>query len=63
MRSLIEAAKKLVDSVEFDVNGADGRGGHGGLTSNETLKAAGILRQEIYRAERQSDENATTTDP
>lgn len=56
LQALLSAAQSLVDNIEFDVNGADGRGGHGGLTSNETLKAAGTLRQEIYRAHKAVEE-------
>lgn len=46
------ASKRLVESVEFDVNGTQGKGGHGGLTSDKTLRAAGELRILIDRAER-----------
>lgn len=46
---LVTAAAKLADSVSFDMNGAiiGGRwmGGHGGLISNETLKAADDVRR------------------
>lgn len=46
---IIKAAMKLVASVEFDVNGTMGKGGNGGLTSCETIHAAGLLRLEISR--------------
>lgn len=61
-QSLISCTQDLIDSVEFDVNGVDGRGGHGGLTSNRTLKAAGALRQFICRLEGLVSEDATKTD-
>lgn len=48
---LLIASKRLVESVEFDVNGTQGAGGHGGLTSDKTLRAAGELRILIDRAE------------
>lgn len=46
---IIAAVMKLVTSVEFDVNGAAGKGGHDGLTSNATIPAAGELRVIISR--------------
>lgn len=53
---LIAGAKKLIASVEFDVNGVNGKGGNGGLTSNDTLKIAGELRVIIDRIERDTKE-------
>ncbi len=57
MSSLANAARKLVDSISFDVNGAliggQWRGGHGGLTSQETLKLGDGGRRELDGAERQ----------
>lgn len=49
---VLKAAKKLIESVEFDVNGVNGKGGNGGLTSNDTLHAAGTLRLILSRHER-----------
>ncbi len=48
---LKSAAKRLVASVEFDVNGIQGKGGHGGLTSDKSLRAAGDLRIILDRLE------------
>lgn len=53
MNDLIRGAKALIDSVEFDVNGKNGKGGNGGLTSNDTLRMAGQLRVIISRIERE----------
>jgi hypothetical protein len=50
---IIAAAKALIRCVEFDVNGENGKGGNGGLTSNETIRAAGNLRVQIDRAEKE----------
>ncbi|WP_420408661.1 hypothetical protein [Hoeflea sp.] len=61
-RGLIQHIQELIDAVEFDVNGVDGRGGHGGLTSNKTLKAAGALRQIICKLEGLVSEDAKTED-
>lgn len=41
---LVDSTEKLIESVEFDVNGAMGHGGHGGLTSDDTLRMAGEVR-------------------
>lgn len=49
---VLKAAKKLITSVEFDVNGVNGKGGNGGLTSNDTLHAAGTLRLILSRHEK-----------
>jgi hypothetical protein len=49
-KDVMEAAKKLVDSVEFDCNGMNGKGGNGGLVSDPTIKAAGALRIALSRA-------------
>jgi hypothetical protein len=38
---LIKLGRKLSDAVEYDVNGMNGKGGNGGLVSNETIKANG----------------------
>ncbi len=48
---LLAAARKLADAVSFDVNGIDGRGGNGGLTSSETIRASDELRMTISRFE------------
>lgn len=55
---LIKGAKKLIDSVEFDVNGIKGKGGNGGLTSDQTIKAAGELRVIISRLGKEEEERA-----
>lgn len=39
MTELENAARKLCEAVEFDMNGRDGRGGNGGLMSDATLRA------------------------
>lgn len=52
---LIKAAKKLIVAVSYDVNGIGGKGGNGGLTSNDTIRASDELRLLINRYERQSD--------
>jgi hypothetical protein len=49
---VIAAARKLINAVGFDVNGINGRGGNGGLTSTETVRASDELRLAIYRLER-----------
>ena len=49
---LVQKAIRLIDSVEFDVNGSAGKGGNGGLTSNETMQAAGELRVAVHRVKR-----------
>lgn len=46
---LIKGAKALIDAVTFDVNGINGKGGNGGLTSNETIRKADELRLTISR--------------
>ena len=46
---VIKAAMRLVKAVEFDVSGTAGQGGNGGLTSRDTIHAAGLLRLEISR--------------
>lgn len=51
------AAKRLVESVEFDVNGLHGKGGHGGLTSDKSLRAAGELRIILDRLEKTAIED------
>jgi len=40
LHQLAALVKDLIDAVEYDVNGHQGRGGNGGLTSNETINAA-----------------------
>lgn len=57
---LLITSKRLVESVEFDVNGTQGAGGHGGLTSDKTLRAAGDLRILIDRAEHAACERAAS---
>ncbi len=52
VKALVQAAEKLIGSVEFDVNGAAGRGGNGGLTSNDTMQSAGELRIAVHQVKR-----------
>lgn len=49
MKTFIKAATKLIDCVEFDMNGAGGKGGNGGLLSDTTLRAAHDLRVIMSR--------------
>jgi hypothetical protein len=49
MTDIVKAAKKLIDCVEFDMNGAGGKGGNGGLLSDTTLRAAHDLRVIMSR--------------
>lgn len=51
---LLSLAKRLVERVEFDVNGVHGKGGNGGLTSDDTLRTAGEMRVLISKMERAS---------
>jgi hypothetical protein len=48
-KEVLKAAKALIDSVEYDVNGVNGKGGNGGLTSDTTIRAAGTLRVALSR--------------
>ena len=48
-QALIAGAKTLIDKVEFDINGTHGKGGNGGLISDETIRAAGDLRIILSR--------------
>jgi hypothetical protein len=50
-KNFIAAARKLIQCVEFDVNGIHGKGGNGGLTSDDTLRAAGELRVLLSKME------------
>lgn len=56
IEDLIKRAKMLISSVEFDVNGFQGKGGNGGLTSNDTIRAAGELRVAISKIEKGQEE-------
>lgn len=56
-RPVVVAARKLIDAVGFDVNGIEGRGGNGGLTSTETVRASDELRLAIYRFEREGGDD------
>lgn len=49
---VIRAARALIDAVHFDLSGINGRGGNGGLTSTETVRAADELRLAIDRYEK-----------
>jgi hypothetical protein len=59
MTDLERAAQKLIDAVTFDMHGIDGRGGNGGLISNETLRAADELRLALYRAQQTAEPEST----
>ena len=61
MTTFAKAATKLIDCVEFDMNGAGGKGGNGGLLSDTTLRAAHDLRVIMSReAEREQKQPPTT---
>jgi len=60
MTDFIKAAKKLIDCVEFDMNGAGGKGGNGGLLSDTTLRAAHDLRVIMSRETERSPAAAKT---
>ena len=45
--NVIRASRKLIDCVSYDVNGVHGKGGNGGLTSTETIRASDELRLAI----------------
>lgn len=49
MTDLEKAAKALMDSVNFDMIGTDGRGGNGGLISLKTMRCSDELRQVLQR--------------
>lgn len=49
IEDVLKVAKELIDSVEFDVNGVNGKGGNGGLTSDKTIRTAGALRIALSR--------------
>ena len=49
MTDIVKAANKLIECVEFDMNGAGGKGGNGGLLSDTTLRAAHDLRVIMSR--------------
>ena len=59
--ALVAKAAELVDSIEFDVNGmalpTAFVGGHGGLTSDKTLRLKDELRVLINCHETQQKEN------
>jgi hypothetical protein len=44
LKNLQKVAQKLVDQVEYDVCGKNGKGGNGGLVSTETIRAADECR-------------------
>jgi len=52
MTELERAAKALMDSVNFDMIGVDGRGGNGGLISLKTMRCSDELRQVLLHLER-----------
>lgn len=49
--TLRAAARALMDSVNFDMAGIDGRGGNGGLISTETIRRSDELRQVLLHKE------------
>ena len=49
VEALVQKAVRLIDSVEFDMNGEAGTGGNGGLVSTETMLAVGELRKAVHR--------------
>lgn len=55
-KRLIDAAKELVASIDFDVNGIllpkGWHGGNGGLVSDQTIQKADELRRAIAVAEK-----------
>ena len=57
---LLFRAEALVNSVEFDVNGTNGKGGNGGLVSIDTLRAVSNLRQQIHSAKHTIEREGTT---
>jgi hypothetical protein len=63
MSDILDAAKKLVDTVEFDCNGVNGKGGNGGLLSDATIKAAGALRIALSRVSSQRAHQETSDKP
>ncbi|EFL88311.1 hypothetical protein [Ahrensia sp. R2A130] len=50
---MAKALQKLIDCVSFDVNGVMGKGGNGGLTSTETVRAADEARVLLWRYARE----------
>lgn len=58
---LITVAHRLVESVEYDVNGLNGKGGHGGLTSDKTLRTAHEMRIILDRIDRASEVDASSS--
>lgn len=51
IEDLHRAAKALMDSVNFDMVGQDGRGGNGGLISTDTMRRSDELHQVIIKHE------------
>ena len=54
LAELVAVSKRLIERVEFDVNGIHGKGGNGGLTSDDTIRAAGEMRVLISKIEREA---------
>lgn len=46
---ILASAERVMESVTFDVSGINGRGGNGGLTSTDTIRACDELRLVISR--------------
>lgn len=49
--AVADCLRRLIEAVEYDCNGQAGRGGNGGLISNETMRLAGEGRRAIARLE------------
>jgi hypothetical protein len=54
LTQLVALSRRLIERVEFDVNGIHGKGGNGGLTSDDTIRAAGEMRVLISKIEREA---------
>lgn len=63
---LIDAAKELIKSLDFDVNGillpTGWQGGNGGLVSQDTLRKADALRRAVRAAEKEAEHGSGTGD-
>ncbi|MCZ4274008.1 hypothetical protein [Maritalea porphyrae] len=44
IQKLQAATSKLIDAITYDVTGTHGKGGNGGLVSNETIRACDQCR-------------------
>lgn len=55
IKQLEDAAERIVQCVEFDVNGKFGQGGNGGLTSDQTLRTSNEIRIILDRLKKERD--------